>query len=135
MIGYLILMAVISIVAVQDVVDLARLGQLIACAITLPLFKNYSKYLGERPALNKLPDKGGLVAAGFKQILNTFHTIGKTNPMVARFLIGLSFVDAANSSCLNLLVLYCQQQLKSDNTTVLVAVAGISTIPGAFLGR
>jgi len=136
MIGYLILIAVLQIVVFSDdVVWLSRTAQAIACAMSLPVFMYVAPKFTERPALHKMPEGQNLLTAGFYQVFATAKSLTNTYPMVMRFLVGLAFLDAANSTVLNLMVIYSRDQLKVENTAILVALAGIFTIPGAYFGN
>ena len=104
-----------------------------ACSISAPLILKYAPIMGEREPLNQLPPGKSLFLAGWLQVFDTARELRKSFPMLFRYLIALMFLDGANFSILSLLVLYAKDQLKIQNTSILVAIAGIAAIPGAWL--
>ena len=103
MLGFFIVMAVISLTTPWDAVGVARFGQALACVAGGPtLFMAYHKRYPVKKSLKSLSEGSNLYKEGIKDLWNTIVKLGKTNPAAQRYLFTIMFTDAAVGGFTNL---------------------------------
>ncbi|EJK62199.1 hypothetical protein THAOC_17195 [Thalassiosira oceanica] len=105
MLGFFIVMAVVSFATPWDAVGRARFGQALACLAGAPtLFMAYHKRYPIKKSLKSIAEGSNLYKEGILDLWKTIVKLGKTNPAAQRYLFTIMFTDAAVGGFTNLVI-------------------------------
>ena len=75
------------------------------------------------------------VVTPFAKVISPFAPLTLPLALRAQFLVGLAFLDAANSNIMTLLPVYAMQQLGVEDPSSLAGVVMLMCIPGAIITK
>lgn len=116
-------------------VQLARLGQVVAVVVGSPLMAlGVGRYLGRRPALQKLPEGQSLWTIGFHRVAKTVGVLRTEYRTLGYFYLGYAFWESSNTAVVSLTGAYVLTQLgmTAGDFGMIALLFVLCAIPGAL---
>jgi len=133
MVTFIVVISVIGIAFALEVTSMVLPSQLIACAVTAPLFYTSLKYTKERPPKRPLPPGAHLLFSGFSALGQSIRSIRSENPELVKCILGIMFLESANSNIVNSSIVLFTQVLKIERPALLIIGILLLTIPSAAI--